>query len=278
MDKVQSAVDITLSKYPGIGKDELVRLFTGYIETHLKDIVAMVELPSRVELKYRRFIEARKTKKFRMSEEELREGEAFIEQLEKIKSEGRERASDADYPIETDGWGRDDVIQSIERPFASPEIEIERDIYSKDFEEGLQFLDNHTLLEVIPKVERAVSIEKMRGERLDEMIELISEIAREISQNRVENIRQYYDDDFGFTVEIVVNQTDKDAFETWFHLIDEVKSLGLEVLMSVDWTEENVLTEDELVHKAVEVMLRSGVGPKRTDRFSAVEELEEGWL
>jgi hypothetical protein len=110
------------------------------------------------------------------------------------------------------------------------------------------------------------------------MIELISEIAREISQNRVERISQYYDEDFGFTIEIVVNQTDKDAFETWLYLIDEVKSLGLEVLVSVDWTGENVLTEDELVHKAVEVMLRSGVGPKRTDRFSAVEELKEGWL
>ena len=248
MDKIQSAVDITLSKYPGIGKAELVRLFTDYVEKHLKDIVARVELPSRGELKREWFLEK------------------------------RERAIDADFFIETDGWGQDDVMQSIERPFASPEIEIERDIYSKDFEEGLPFLDNHTLLEAIPKVERAVSIEKMRGERLDEMIELISEIAREISQNRVERISQYYDEDFGFTIEIVVNQTDKDAFETWLCLIDEVKSLGLEVLVSVDWTGENVLTEDELVHKAVEVMLRSGVGPKRTDRFSAVEELKEGWL
>jgi len=278
MDKIQSAVDITLSKYPGIGKAELVRLFTDYVEKHLKDIVARVELPSRVELKREWFIEKRKTKKFRMSEEKLREREAFVGWLEKIRLEKRERAIDADFFIETDGWGQDDVMQLMEHPFASPEIEIVRDICSKDFEEGLPFLDNHTLLEAIPKVERAVSIEKMRGERLDEMIELISEIAREISQNRVERISQYYDEDFGFTIEIVVNQTDKDAFETWLRLIDEVKSLGLEVLVSVDWTGENVLTEDELVHKAVEVMLRSGVGPKRTDRFSAVEELKEGWL
>ena len=278
MDRIQSAVDITLSKYPGIGKAELVRLFTDYIEKHLKDIVARVELPSRVGLKREWFMEKRKTKKFRMSREKLREREAFVRWLEKIKSERRERAIDADFFIETDGWGRDDVMQLIERPFASPEIEIERDIYSKDFEEGLPFLGDHTLLGVLQRVEVAVSVEKIGGERLEEMMELILEIAKEISHNKVENIRQYYDDEFGFTVEIVVNQTDKDAFETWFHLIDELKPLGFGSLVTVDWTGENILSEEEFVHKAVEVMLKSGVGPKRTDRFSAVEELEEGWL
>ncbi len=177
-----------------------------------------------------------------------------------------------------DGWGGNDVIQPIERPFASSGIEIERDFYSKDSEGGPPFLSDHTLLEAIPGVERAVSIEKMRGERIDEMVELISEIAKEVSHNKVEDVRQYYDEDFGFTIEIVVNQTDKEAFETWFHLIDELKPLGFGSLVTVDWTGEDILNEEEFVHKAVEVMLRSGVGPKRTDRFSAVEELEEGWL
>ena len=106
-------------------------------------------------------------------------------------------------------------------------------------------------------------------------IELISEIARDISQNRVEKISHYYDDDFGFIVEIIVNQTDKEAFETWLRLIDEVKTLGLEVLVSVDWTGENVLSEDEFVHKAVEVMLRSGVKPKLTEKLDVEKELEE---
>ncbi len=147
MDKIQSAVDITLSKYPGIGKAELVRLFMDYIEKHLPDIVARVELPSRVELKRKWFLEKRKTKRVRMSEEELREREAFVRWLEKIKSEKRERAIDADFLIETDGRGRDDVTRLKEHPFASPEIEIARDIYSKDFEEGLQPLGDHTLLE-----------------------------------------------------------------------------------------------------------------------------------
>ncbi len=277
MDKIQSAVDITLSKYPGIGRAELVRLFIDYTETHLPDIVARVELPSRVELKREWFIEKRKTKKLRMSEEELREIEAFVKWLEKIKSEKRERPIDADFLIETDGWSRNEVMQLMERPFASPEIGISEEIYSKDFD-GLQPLGDHTLLEAIPKVERTVSIEKMRGERLDEMIELISEIAREISQNRVEGISHYYDDDFGFVVEIVVNQTDKEAFETWLRLIEELKPLGLESLVTVDWTGENVLSKDELVHKTVDVMLKLGIGPQRTDRFSAAEELEEGWL
>ena len=50
-------------------------------------------------------------------------------------------------------------------------------------------------------------------------MELISGVASEISQNRVERISWFYDEDFGFTIEIVVNQTDKDAFETWLRLI-----------------------------------------------------------
>ena len=278
MDKIQSAVDITLSKYPGIGKAELVRLFTDYIEKHLKDIVARVELPSRGELKREWFLEKRKTKEFRMSEEKLREREAFVGWLEKIKSEKRERAIDADFFIETDGWGQDDVMQLMEHPFASPEIEIERDIYSKDFEEGLPSWGNHTHLEVFQEIEEAGGIEKVRGEGLDEMKEGILSIANEVSHNKVENIRQYYDNDFGFTIEIRVNQNDKEAFETWLCLIDELKPLGLESLVTVDWTGGNILSEEEFVHKAVELMLKSGVGPKRTDRFSAVEELEEGWL
>jgi len=278
MDKIQSAVDITLSKYPGIGKVELVRLFTDYIEKHLKDIVARVELPSRGELKREWFLEKRKTKEFRMSEEKLREREAFVGWLEKIKSEKRERAIDADFFIETDGWGQDDVMQLMEHPFASPEIESGRDIYSKDFEEGLPSWGNHTHLEVFQEIEEAGGIEKVRGEGLDEMKEGILSIANEVSHNKVENIRQYYDNDFGFTIEIRVNQNDKEAFETWFHLIDELKLLGLESLVTVDWTGGNILSEEEFVHKAVEAMLKSGVGPKRTDRFSAIEELEEGWL
>ncbi len=278
MDKIQSAVNITLSKYPGIGKAELVRLFMDYIEKHLPDIVARVELPSRVELKRKWFIEKRKTKRVRMSEEELREREAFVKWLEEIKSEKRERAFNADFLIETDGWGRDDVTRLKEYPFASPEIEISGEIYSKDFEEGLQPLGDHTLLEAIPKVERAVSIEKMQGEHLDETIELISEIAREISQDTIERVSHYYDDDFGFIVEIVVNQTDKEAFEIWLRLIEELKPLGLESFVTVDWTGENMLSKDVLVHRTVDVMLKLGIGPQRTDKFSAIDELEEGWL
>ncbi len=278
MSKIQSAVDITLSKYPDIGKAELARLFMDYTETHLKDIVAGVELPSRVELKREWFIEKRKKKKFRMSGEELREREVFVRWLEGIKSEKMERPIDADFLIKMDGWSRDDVTILKEYPSASTEIEIGEEIYSKEFEEDLQPLGNHTLLEAIPKIERAVSIEKMREERLDEMIELISEISREISQNRVEGISHYYDDDFGFVVEIIVNQTDKEAFETWIRLIEEIKPLELGIIIAVDWRGENTLSENELVHKSVEVMLKSGVGPKRTDRFSAVEEIEERWM
>ena len=64
MDKILSAVDITLSRYPRIGKAELVGLFTDYIEKHLKDIVARVELPSKVELKHKLLEKSEKRKNF----------------------------------------------------------------------------------------------------------------------------------------------------------------------------------------------------------------------
>jgi len=98
-------------------------------------------------------------------------------------------------------------------------VEIERPIHSTDFDYDLHSLGNHTLSDAIPKVERAISIEKMRGERLE-----------------------------------------------------------LGIIIAVDWTGENVLSEDELVHRTVDAMLKLGIGPQRTDRFSAVEEIEEGWL
>ena len=109
------------------------------------------------------------------------------------------------------------------------------------------------------------------------MIELISEKVNEISQNRVESISNYYDEDFGFVVEIIVNQTDKEAFETWFCLIEELKTSGLEALVIVDWTGESVLSKDEVVHETVDVLLKLGMRPKLTERLDVKKELEEEW-
>ncbi|RLE69750.1 MAG: hypothetical protein DRJ45_06290 [Thermoprotei archaeon] len=109
---------------------------------------------------------------------------------------------------------------------------------------------------------------------MNEIIEKIHSIAEEISQNNVRDVRLNYDKDYGFIVEVVLNQNDKSAFETWLRLIEVIgKERG--IVLSVDWTGENILSEEAFVQYAVEVMLRSGVGPIRKDKFSAVKEVEE---
>ena len=114
----------------------------------------------------------------------------------------------------------------------------------------------------------------LKGEqKMNKIVEQIRSLAEEISQNKVRDIRQKYDKDYGFIVEVVLDQNDKEAFETWLRLIEEVRPKG--IVLSVDWTGENILSEEAFVQYAVEVMLRSGVGPIRKDKFSAVKEVEE---
>jgi len=111
---------------------------------------------------------------------------------------------------------------------------------------------------------------------MNKIVEQIRSIAEEISQNKVRDIRQKYDKDYGFIVEVVLNQNDKEAFETWLRLIEEVRPKERGIVLSVDWTGENILSEEAFVQYAVEVMLRSGVGPTRKDKFSAVKEVGGG--
>ena len=47
-----------------------------------------------------------------------------------------------------------------------------------------------------------------------EVVERARSIAEEISQNRVRDIRLNYDEDYGFIAEVVLDQNDKEAFET----------------------------------------------------------------
>ena len=78
--------------------------------------------------------------------------------------------------------------------------------------------------------------------RVGEVVEQIRSIAEEISRNKVRDIRLKNDEDYGFIVEVVLNQNDKEAFETWLRLIEEVRPKG--IVLSVDWTGENILSED----------------------------------
>jgi len=107
---------------------------------------------------------------------------------------------------------------------------------------------------------------------MSEIVEQIRSIAEEISQNKVRDVRLNYDEDYGTIIEVVLDQNDKEAFETWLRLIEKVRPKGF--VLSVDWTGENILSEEAFVQYAVEVMLRSGVEPIRKDKFSAVKEVK----
>ncbi|UYZ39402.1 MAG: hypothetical protein N2V74_01730 [Candidatus Methanospirare jalkutatii] len=278
MNKVQSAIAETLAKYPWMGKEELVSLIIDYIERFLVEAITRIKLPSRAELMREMFKEKRKKRTFRMSEEEFREKEAFINLLRNLKfeKEGVKQLIDSDlfyFDGRNENGNEDEGVQleaSLSSGIAKVELRIDTDF--------MEIEENRGDFTYLMHERSIVSSIACPEEKIDEVIERIRSIAEEISQNNVRDVRLDYDKDYGRIVEVVLNQNDKEAFETWLRLIEEVRPKELGIVLSVDWTGENILSEEAFVRYAVEVMLRSGVGPIRKDKFSAVKEVEEGWL
>ena len=278
MNKMQSAIAETLAKYPWMEKEELVSLIIDYIERFLEEAITRIKLPSRAELMREMFKEKRKKKTFRMSEEEFREKEAFINWLRNIKfeKEGVKQLIDSDlfyFDGRNENGNEDEGVQleaSLSSGIAKVELRIDTDF--------MEIEENRGDFTYLMHERSVVSSIACPEEKIDEVIERIRSIAEEISQNNVRDVRLNYDEDYGFIVEVVLNQNDKSAFETWLRLIEEVRPKERGIVLSVDWTGENILSESAFVQYAVEVMLRSGVGPIRKDKFSAVKEVEEGWL
>jgi len=278
MNKVQSAIAETLAKYPWMEKEELVSLIRDYIERFLEEAITRIELPSRAKLMREMFKERRKKKTFRMSEEEFREKEAFINWLRNIKFEKEmvKQLIDSDlfyFDGRNENGNEDEGVQ-LEASLSSGIAKVEHRI-DTDF---MEIEENRGDFTYLMHERSVVSSIACPEEKIDEVIERIRYIAEEISQNNVRDVRLNYDEDYGFIVEVVLNQNDKSAFETWLRLIEEVRPKERGIVLSVDWTGENILSEEAFVQYAVEVMLRSGVGPIRKDKFSAVKEVEEGWL
>ncbi len=278
MNKMQSAIAETLAKYPWMEKEELVSLIRDYIERFLEEAITRIKLPSRAELMREMFKEKRKKKTFRMSEEEFREKEAFINWLRNIKFEKEmvKQLIDSDlfyFDGRNENGNEDEGVQleaSLSSGIAKVELRIDTD--------SMEIEENSGDFTYLMHERSVVSSIACPEEKIDEVIERIRSIAEEISQNNVRDVRLNYDEDYGFIVEVVLNQNDKSAFETWLRLIEEVRPKERGIVLSVDWTGENILSEEAFVRYAVEVMLRSGVGPIRKDKFSAVKEVEEGWL
>lgn len=278
MNKMQSAIAEILAKYPWMEKEELVSLIIDYIERFLEEAITRIKLPSRAELMREMFKEKRKKRTFRMSEEEFREKEAFINLLRNIKfeKEGVKQLIDSDlfyFDGRNEKGNEDEGVQleaSLSSGIAKVELRIDTDF--------MEIEENRGDFTYLMHERSIVSSITCPEEKIDEVIERIRSIAEEISQNNVRDVRLNYDEDYGFIVEVVLNQNDKSAFETWLRLIEEVRPKERGIVLSVDWTGENILSEEAFVRYAVEVMLRSGVGPIRKDKFSAVKEVEEGWL
>ena len=85
-----------------------------------------------------------------------------------------------------------------------------------------------------------------------------------------------YDADFGNVVRVRLRQNAKDAFESWLKLLDEIDPKYPEITLRVDWAGEDNLSDDELVDQMVEIMLKSGVGPKVSEEFDSVKAVREG--
>jgi len=66
----------------------------------------------------------------------------------------------------------------------------------------------------------------------------------------------------------------KEAFQLWLELLDREEWEG--ITLAVKWNGKMNITEDELIAYAVDIMLKSGIGPKALPGFDAVEAVREG--
>ncbi len=112
---------------------------------------------------------------------------------------------------------------------------------------------------------------------IDELIDTIFDVANIISGDKVEKVTYGYDAEFGNIIRIGLTQNAREAFESWLKLLDKIDTKDLGINIRVDWTGEDNLSDDELVDYMVEIMLKSGVGPKVSEDFDSVKAVREGW-
>lgn len=104
---------------------------------------------------------------------------------------------------------------------------------------------------------------------------ILSKLVNAISGDKLDNLNVYFDYDFGKLINIRVHLNSTDAFKLWLNLLDEVEQ-DYQKIINLEWNGENDLTEDEFVDYAVEIMLKSGVGPIALNEFDAIEAVSEG--
>ena len=269
MNRINLAISEILSQYPEFREreDELVESIVDSIGTNLVRFIAEVDLPNPSSLMLERRRERKKPKGFRMSDEEFRKKLEFINVLRKLKLEATGYETDATSLFEPNGKVSRDVTQILS----------EREINPSDIGRRREAVNNRT--DVWEE-----SFEKINSDRfapyrghIDELVDTIFDVANIISGDKVEKVTYGYDAEFGNIIRIGLAQNAREAFESWLKLLDKIDTKDLGINIRVDWTGEDNLSDDELVDYMVEIMLKSGVGPKVSEEFDSVKAVREGW-
>lgn len=294
MNKIRASIDSILSQYPWIEKDELVKLYLDFIDRNYIDIfkkaVDRTAIPSNALQKREIFRERRKPLVSRRSPDELKKWKSFMDWLEHIKL-GGEGNEVLDQDISSIKWQRSSSDRTLN--FSQQEQEA--------FEKGIEASVHSTSLVRNMPVMGDLEIEKQKNREennlnalrsfvvseekneinafeniSDAEMNLISSLAREIAGDKFSGLKKYYNDDYGYIIEITLEQNDKDAFKTWFKIIDRVEPLNMDAKVMVNWTQGNILNDSDLTQKMIDAMLRLDIAPKRNDRFKASKEAYEG--
>jgi hypothetical protein len=280
MNRISSAISEIMAQYPGLEKDDLAEGIIDFIEGNLINFIAEVELPDPVALKLEWYKERRKSKEFRASEEELKEKKDLITVLRKLKEKSNGHKTEATYLFEPNGNVSRDGAQlpklSFE-PFSGLSIgKFEKEINPSDIIGKPEVINGRTVIvDEFAEQRDSDGVAAYKG-HIDELIDAIFDVATIISRDKVEKVTHGYDADFGTIVRVRLRQNAKEAFESWRKLLDEIGPTYPEITLRVDWTGEDNLSDDELVDYMVEIMLKSGVGPKVSEKFDSVKAVREG--
>jgi len=268
MNRINLAISEILSQYPELETDELTECVIDFIDGNLINFIAEVELPDPVSLKIEWHKEKRKSKGIRASEEELKEKEELISVLHKLQQKANGYKTDTTSLFEPNGKVSRDVTQILS----------EREINPSDIGRRRKAINNRTAV----WEEFFNRIDSDRGAphrvHVDELIDTIFDVANIISGDKVEKVTYGYDADFGNIIRVRLEQNAREAFESWLKLLDEIDTKDLGINIRVDWTGKDNLSDEELVDYMVEIMLKSGVGPKVSEEFDSVKAVREGWV
>lgn len=273
---IQSAVESLTSEYPWMNLDESMDAFIDGISSNFDEIVIgavkHLRLPSKAELAHDKLQERRRPPRMRFSPEQSAERWNLIESLQGIKSMVISTTVDANHVMKTDGWSRDYRLVDFASSLPYERVRVRNRVLTAGQPELPLISDDLNLLQGKNIRTEAITTGVFS---LEQEIQEVSDIANELSNWQVEGTETYYDDELGFCVRIILNQDDREAFVTWSGLIDRVQELGFRSPVLVKWTGRRLLSQDELVDRSVEIMLKLGIRPRRTDQFDFVKEIEE---